>query len=185
VLPALEACEHVDLVAEVRWGKARDPLAFRHSGGHHGATGEPAPTLRDDVSSLVEAWQALESPWEPEECGEILDLPGLGVCVPDLVFVHRPTRKRVHFEALGFWSRDAVWKRVELAQEGLGERLLFAVSSRLRVSEAVLDEVETAALYVYKGTMSPRAIERKLDALLARKKPSAPAGSARPRRRRP
>jgi glyoxylate carboligase len=54
---------------------------------------------------------------------------------------------------------------VELVRAGLPTPILFAVSTRLRVSETVLDDAETAALYAYKGVMSPRAIERKLDAL--------------------
>jgi hypothetical protein len=40
----------------------------------------------------------------------------------------------------------------------LPEPIVFAASSRLRVSEQVLDEAEHAALYVYKGVMSPRAV---------------------------
>jgi hypothetical protein len=87
------------------------------------------------------------------------------------------TRARVHFEALGYWSRDAAWRRVELAKAGLSRPILFAVSSRLRVSEAVLDDVETAALYVYKGVMSPRAVERKLDELASPGKSSGTADS--------
>jgi hypothetical protein len=69
---------------------------------------------------------------------------------------------------LGFWSRDAVWKRVELVQAGLPQKILFAVSSRLRVSEAVLDDDLPGALYVYKGAMSAAQIEKKLDALAER-----------------
>ncbi|MCC6874780.1 MAG: DUF790 family protein, partial [Sandaracinaceae bacterium] len=89
---------------------------------------------------------------------------GVGVCVPDLRFVHEDG-SAIFLEGLGFWSRDAVWRRVELAKKGLGAKVLFAVSSRLRVSEGVLGEDEDAALYVYKGAMSPKAIEAKLDAL--------------------
>ena len=82
------------------------------------------------------------------------------MCVPDLVFGHKSRRTRVHFEALGFWSRDAVWKRIELVNEGIKTPILFAVSSRLRVSEAVLDDSETAALYVHKGVMSGKCSPR-------------------------
>jgi hypothetical protein len=69
---------------------------------------------------------------------------------------------------LGYWSRDAVWRRVEMAQRGLPAPVLFAVSSRLRVSEAVLDESEHAALYVYKGSMSPSQVQKRI-ALLAKR----------------
>lgn len=181
ILPALEACDQLSLRADVRWGKARESLVFRHETrrgdrrndgeasvvGGDGARGN-GRRLRDDVAALVEAFDALDTPWRASESNDVFDLPGLGVCVPDLVFEHRFTRERIHFEALGYWSRDAAWRRVELAKAGLARPVLFAVSSRLRVSEAVLDDVETAALYVYKGVMNPRAIERKLDELATR-----------------
>jgi predicted nuclease of restriction endonuclease-like RecB superfamily len=94
-----------------------------------------------------------------------LDVPGAGLCIPDLVFKERGTGARVYFEVLGYWSRDAVWRRVELVQAGLREPVLFAVSSRLRVSEEVLSDDDSAALYVYKGALSARAVLRKLEAL--------------------
>lgn len=165
-LPALEACDDLALVAEVRWGKDRTPLAFRHE--KRGAPGPlAAPRLRDDVAALIEAFRGLASPWRITESTDVLDLPGVGLCVPDLVF-ERKDGRRVHFEALGFWSRDAVWKRIELAGHGLLTPILFAVSSRLRVSEEALPEDLPAALYVYKGTMSARAILEKLETLASR-----------------
>jgi len=45
--------------------------------------------------------------------------------------------------------------------------ILFAVSSRLHMSEAVLPDDLPGALYVYEGTMSPKHIESKLDGLPA------------------
>jgi hypothetical protein len=62
-----------------------------------------------------------------------------------------------------------VWRRVELVQAGLGERILFAVSSRLRVSEEVLEGDLPGALYVYKGAMSARAVAERLEVLTLRK----------------
>ena len=98
---------------------------------------------------------------------ELLDLPGVGLCVPDLVFTHRASGRRVFFEALGYWSREAVWRRVDLVAAGLPHPIVFAVSSRLRVSEEVLEETLPGRLYVYKGVMSARAVEERLDAVLA------------------
>ena len=165
VLPALEECDSLRLVADVRWGKRRDPLVFRyeHRNRHGGAAG--AAALPDDVAALLDAFRALSTPWKAEPTEAILDLPGVGLCVPDLLFTHEETGEQLFLEVLGYWSRDAVWRRVELVQAGLPERILFAVSSRLRVSEEVLDPAESGALYVYKGTMSARAVARHLDAL--------------------
>jgi hypothetical protein len=73
----------------------------------------------------------------------------------------------VYLEVLGYWSRDAVWKRVELVEKGLGERIVFAVGQHLRVSEAALDGGLPGALYVYKRTMIARAVLERVDALAA------------------
>jgi hypothetical protein len=71
-------------------------------------------------------------------------------------------------EVLGFWNREAVWRRVELVEKGLTTKIVFVVSARLRVSEEVLGDTESAALYVYKGAINPKALQRKLDELVAR-----------------
>ena len=166
VLPALEECDTLRLSADVRWGKAREPLSFRFECKNLG--GRPGRSqLPDDVQALLDAFNKLDSEWTGAATDAIVDLPGIGVCVPDVVFEHRPSRLRVFLEVLGFWSRDAVFRRIEMAQRGVGERMLFAVSSRLRVSEALLDDVDAAALYVYKGSISARAVETKLEALRA------------------
>lgn len=161
VLPALERAEHLSLVAELRWGKAREPLEFHYE--HRRSTQEVEAEARmpDDVAALATAFDALDTPWKARACREVVSIPGVGLCVPDLTFVNADGTQ-VLFEAMGYWSRDAVWRRVEMAQSGkLPQKMLFAVSQRLRVSEQVLVE-DAAALYVYKGVMSPRAVERKL-----------------------
>jgi uncharacterized protein len=169
LLPAIQACERWSIAAEVAWGARRTPLGF----ALEGKTPQPArdgnaPALADDVAALVARFAERDGPWKPTTTSDILDLPGVGLCVPDLVFEHGPSGARVYLEVLGFWSRDAVWRRVELVERGLPHRILFAVSSRLRVSEAVLGEDVPGALYVYKGVMSARAVEEHLDRLLAR-----------------
>jgi len=89
-------------------------------------------------------------------------MPGEVVCVPDLVFVNKNTGEEVFLEAFGFWSRDAVWKRVEAVRKGFPARILLAIGKQLRVSEEVLDEDAAGELYVYRATMSPRAILERL-----------------------
>jgi predicted nuclease of restriction endonuclease-like RecB superfamily len=173
VLPVLEGCASWSLVADVRWGKERTPLVFRLDGG----SPEKKPGARrlpDDVAALKEAFARLETGWDVAPSTAILDLPGIGLCVPDLTFTRAGAT--VHLEVMGYWSRDAVWKRVELVQAGLEARVLFAVSARLRVSEEVLGDDVPGALYVYKGTMSARAIAERLEALGER---AGTLGSAR------
>jgi predicted nuclease of restriction endonuclease-like RecB superfamily len=168
VLPALEACDKWKLEADVRWGKERMPLVFRLSGGFAGDGGAEA-ALPDEVEALTRSFRALETGWRVSSNTRLLDLPGVGLCVPDLVFERKRdgATDRVFLEVMGYWSRAAVWKRVELVQAGLAERVLFAVSAKLRVSEEVLGEDLPSALYVYKQTMSARAVAERIEKLAA------------------
>jgi predicted nuclease of restriction endonuclease-like RecB superfamily len=163
VLPLLEDCERWRLVADVRWGKERVPLLFRLEGGA-ASSRIKAPPVPDEIAALVKSFTALGTSWRVSVNQDILELAGIGLCVPDLVFDRAGgARERVYLEVMGYWSRAAVWSRVELVQAGLGKRIVFAVSSRLRVSEDVLDGELPGSLYVYKGTMSARAIAERLD----------------------
>ncbi len=163
VFPVLCQVDELRLLAHLRWGKERSELLFEYD--HASVHGERSVSdeLPEEVARLMEGIRKLDSPWQVDVNERIVDLPGGQVCIPDLC-LHRG-EQRVYVEVLGFWSRDAVWKRVEMVQQGLSERIVFAVSSRLRVSEAVLGEDKTSALYVYKGVMSPRAVLDKVTAL--------------------
>jgi predicted nuclease of restriction endonuclease-like RecB superfamily len=118
---------------------------------------------------LLEGFAAVTA-WRAEPAQEVLDLPGIGLCVPDLCFTNQATGEQVLCEVLGFWNRDTVWRRVELVEKGLTTKIVFVVSARLRVSEEVLGDAESAALYVYKGAINPKALQRKLDELAAPKR---------------
>ena len=126
----------------MRWGADRRPLRFRigRRAPSTIANDAAAPSLPDELAAFVTAFERLESGWRVDREPAVLDLPGAGVCVPDLAFVRARDGARVHFELLGFWSREAVWRRVELVRAGLPHRILFAVSKGLRVGEAVLDD---------------------------------------------
>lgn len=165
-LPAIAACGRHRIAADVRWGKERLPLVFTIEGDARGrrdtASQADVPIrLSDDAEALRARFADREGPWRAELADTILDLPGVGACVPDLVLTNRTTRARVFVEVMGYWSRDAVWKRIELAEKGLGVPILFCVSERLRVSEAALPEGAPAALLVYKGVIPISAVEEK------------------------
>ncbi len=169
ILPALEECDAWRLVADVHWGKEREPLVFRLAGTRSREEAEP-PHLPDEVRALVRNFKTLGTAWKVSANTAILEFSGIGLSVPDLVFERRSgaERERIYLEVMGYWSRAAVWKRVELVQAGLAERILFAVSSRLRVSEDVLEGDLPGALYVYKHTMSARTIAERLEKLATR-----------------
>jgi hypothetical protein len=167
-LPAIMACEAWDVTADLRWGKDRRPLRYHLRGGATTSDGPSAAELPEEVAALLPELRAQESPWLAAPSDTILDLPGIGACVPDLEFVHRESGQRVFLEVLGFWSRAAVWKRVEMAAAGLPHPIVFAVSKHLRVSEEVLAGDTSAALYVYARTMNARAVLARVEAVAAK-----------------
>lgn len=170
LLPQLEQCTEYELTADVRWGKERERLAFRRKGGAGVAGGGQLeePRMPDDVAALLKGFKQLPTIWKVAPSTALLTLPGVGLCVPDLTFEHRGSGELVHLEVMGFWSREAVWKRVDLIEQGMGDKVLFAVSERLRVSEEVLGEDVPGALYVYKGVMSPKIVAERIEALRTR-----------------
>jgi predicted nuclease of restriction endonuclease-like RecB superfamily len=163
-LPALAACGRHRIEADVRWGKERLPLRFVSEGVSRGDDRVPA-RLSEETEAL-RARIAERPGWKVEVADTIIDLAGVGACVPDLLVTHRASRKKAFVEVMGYWSRDAVWKRVELAQSGMKVPVLFCVSERLRVSEAVLPDDAPGALLVYKGVIPISALETKLARLL-------------------
>ncbi len=162
-LPVLEACDELEMAAIVQLREGARPLTFRHRVSGRSAGRQAAP-VRDEVQELLEALNVADGV-RARVNDKILELPGLGLCVPDLVLELQGQAAPVYVELLGFWSRDSVWRRVELVEQGLSERIVFAVSSRLRVSEEVLDGSESAALYVYRGRVNARALLRSVQAI--------------------
>ena len=113
--------------------------------------------MPDDVARLIQEIERHKTPWRAAVADDLLELPGVGWCVPDLALTH-PDHGRVLVEVMGHWSREAVWRRVELAQRGLATPILFAVSERLRVDASVLPLETSAGLIVYKGVIHARQV---------------------------
>jgi len=165
-LPAVLRCTRWRLRADVLWGKTKDALTFE-VGPEEGLKpyGRAITGVAPELNKLAEGFQKLKSPWKVRENDDIVALPGEVVCVPDLIFENTETGEEVFFEAFGFWSREAVWQRVETIRKGgFPSRIILAAGKHLRVSEEVLDDGDAGELYVYKQTMRPRAILERLEA---------------------
>ncbi len=181
-LPSVLACAPERVEADLRWGKERLPLRY--------VIEAPSPllgerrsiesALPDEVVAVLEKLRAKSERFEASVADVLLDIPGVGLTVPDLTLRERKTKRVVHVEVLGHWSRDAVWKRVELAEKGLPEPVLFCASERLRVSEAVLPETTGASLYMFKGTLSATVILERAERLLAQAPPKKRKAKPKP-----
>jgi predicted nuclease of restriction endonuclease-like RecB superfamily len=162
-LPRIVGMRQWHVQAEVLWGKekVRSNVEITPEDGLVSHVSDFASS-GPDLDTFRTAFERLESEWTVRENDHIFALPGEIVCIPDLVFISKETGEEVFLEAFGFWSRDAVWKRIEAVRKGFPARIFLAVGKNLRVSEEVLDEDAAGELYVYRATMSPRAILERL-----------------------
>ncbi|MBL9025520.1 MAG: DUF790 family protein [Myxococcales bacterium] len=164
VLPHILALPRFTMTAELFVGakkeRAEMVLTQDDSVARPHASGEG---LRPEIEQLVTAFRALGSSWDIAGCTEILSLPSQAVVVPDLVFSSRLTGEVVYFELMGFWSRDAVFRRIEQIERGLDGRLLLAVSKKLRVSREALDEATGSSLIVFNTALSAKEVLARLD----------------------
>jgi predicted nuclease of restriction endonuclease-like RecB superfamily len=168
-LKALAACDVCRLEADVVWGKARQDALFKWDAAELSRRPPPpAAAPRDEVDRCLADLRALEGPWDAEAAATVLDVAGQEVCVPDVTLVHRETGQVVYLEVLGFWSRDAVWRRVEWVEAGLlPENVVFAYSSRLRVSERALEEDAPSCLLPFKGVLRAKKVIEAAEGLIA------------------
>ncbi|OGQ26566.1 MAG: hypothetical protein A2138_19540 [Deltaproteobacteria bacterium RBG_16_71_12] len=162
LVPAIRACRRWHIEAEVKLRKDRTIETFVAAGNDGD---EPAPDveLHPIAAKLNDDVARARGPFTAAPASDVLRLPGAGALVPDLVLTHGSTGEQVFVEILGFWSRSAVWRRVELVERGLPFKVVFCVSERLRVSEEALPDAATGALVVFKGALSAaRVVERAL-----------------------
>jgi predicted nuclease of restriction endonuclease-like RecB superfamily len=164
--PHVLACRDFKLEADLLWGPKRE---------HRRLVIEPAlglvpsrrdvdlPDLRPEVEALLGAWEALRSPWKASACDRLLAIPGEVVVAPDVTFEDTRSGEEVFLEVFGFWSRAAVFKRVEQVRRGMGGRVILAVGKHLRVSEDLLGEDDAGEIHVYKTAISAKAILERLE----------------------
>jgi hypothetical protein len=179
-LPTVLACARFHVACELLWGKEREAATFEITPEQGlAAPADDEPGTAPDLDAFRAAFTRLESGWRVRACDRVFALPGEVVCVPDLVFEHAETGEEVYLESFGFWSRDAVWARVELLRKGAPIPVILAVSKHLRVSEEVLGDDDAGELYVYANVPSPRGVLERLE----RRRASGLA-PAKPRMRR-
>lgn len=187
--PTIALQSNLSLVADLRWGKKNEPLKFRYAtkekksavpalAGLDASAASDASDDGDDETQLKQALARALPEVSVNAAERMLDLPGTGLVVPDLCCTFEDGTE-VFVELLGFWSREAVFRRVELVEAGLVAPILFVVSSRLRVSEEVLDDAANAALYVYRGRINAVTAASKITELYRRLRQPIPTKGKR------
>ena len=161
-LPALLHLQDWQLEAEVRWGKKRLERSFKLSPksdlrSHTKLTGQWQP---DEVRWFPGRFAELSTDWQISTEGDLVDLGGEGVLVPDFVFDH-PSGIRVVMEVLGYWRRGAVENRLKLLRRHGPKNLLLAISKQLAGGEEGLDEL-AGEVYVYRSSPLARQVLKQL-----------------------
>jgi hypothetical protein len=164
-LPILATLPECQLRADVMWGKSRTQRVFRWESCELASLPPLAPPrARPEIERLQADFQKHAKDWRVAPSDSILHAPGQGVCIPDLAFTHVKSAMCIHLELMGFWSREAIWQRIDWARSGKLPRVLFVYSDKLRVSEAALESASHAALLSFKGVISADKVRAKLDA---------------------
>ena len=164
-LPTALTLQSFEIRADISWGPERESveLVLTPADGLVSPR-EPPLYVRPEVEQLTAAFKALASDWTVRSSDKIILSKDKAVIVPDLSFANRATGEEVYLEVFGFWSRDAVFRRVEQIAAGLPARLVLCVGKNARVSEAILSEEEGgSSLYVYKSAISAKEVLRRLD----------------------
>ncbi len=151
--------------AELSWGSHRKRVMYEHAFTLQRRKGKAAKVpLNEILDKLIKGWKD-DAGWTVEVVtGHLIETAGQAL-VPDLKCTHTASRKVVYVELMGFWSRDAVWQRVELVKH-LKTPFVFLVSERLRVSEKVLEPSANGALFVFKGVINRKRLLAQLDDLV-------------------
>lgn len=165
-LPVVAALPECRIRADVTWGKSRTQRVFHWESDELSSVPASSPIrARPEIQRLQTDFQKFSENWSVAPANTILHAPGLGVCVPDLTFTQVHTGNAIHLELLGFWSREAVWRRVDWSASGKLPPVLYVYSDKLRVSESALPQTAHGALLTFKGVIPANKVCAKLEAL--------------------
>lgn len=170
-LPTLLHFDGWELEADLRWGKRRLKRKFRLSAksrltSHTTLRGQYQP---EELKWLPQQLAELDKGWTATMEGELVNLGGQGVLVPDYVFHHEATDTRVFMEVFGFWNKGAVKSRVRLLKKHGPKNLILAISKRLAAGQEGLDELP-GEVYVFRDAPLARKVAKLLDGYLPKKK---------------
>lgn len=159
-LPSLLQCRKFELSATVRWGAQRKEKQFLLDSGQ--ALRSHAPDYGDyipkELSMFADMFRKQVADWDITSETAVVPL-GTQYWTPDFVLTHRPSRKKVYLEILGFWRRTDVEKHVRKLRADLKEPFVLAISEQFNIDEA-MSEVGGASVYQFKRTPLPEEVVR-------------------------
>ncbi len=166
-LPALMLIDKWELKADLLWGKSKQPATLELNNKTGLISHYKIGNLEnlEEVDIFIKQFNEIETDWTISTDTDIINLKGEGICIPDCVFQHKQTGDKIFMEVFGYWSRESVWKRIELLEKNFPYKLIIAISKKLRVSEKAIKEDLPAMAYVYNSVILPKQIMKILDSL--------------------
>lgn len=165
--PAVLLCRDFEVRAELRWGPQRKPKVFLATPGdglvsHYADTGTYVPP---ELGMFVELFRKRVADWDILEETEVFPLGSAGFWVPDFRLIHRPTKRRVLFEVLGFWRRSSAEQHLARLRQHVTEPFLLAVSDQLHIEEAELEALP-AGIHRFRNMPLPDEVARLAETLV-------------------
>lgn len=155
------------LEARLAWGKRRRRYLFHLTAaqGLRPHTKLGGRWLPDEVTALLPRISSLAPDWSVRAGDVLIDLGGLGVLVPDLVFEHTASGKVAYLEIFGFWNKGAVSKRVRLLNKHGPPNVVVAVLGSLAAGAAEDLEKLPGQVLLFKRTILPKKVLRAVESV--------------------
>ena len=160
-VPFLLQVKSCELEAELLWGTARKKVSFSHSQKGSSQSRQDRELLSEEVETIRD--NAIAAGFEVSTEAELSTSSSGELLVPDLL-ITVPGKRAVRVEVMGFFSRDALWRRIALAEE-LREAWIFVYSEKLRVKEELVDDSESMRLVSFKSKIRWSVLESRIRAL--------------------
>ncbi len=141
-LPAVLSCQDFTVEAALRWGpaKERKRMFIAPADGLVSHLPETGTYVPPEVGMFATQFRKKIVDWTLHDETEVHPL-GPWFWVPDFRLEHRATGKSVGLEILGFWRKSAAELQLERLREHATTPYLLAVSTSLKIDEAVLAEM--------------------------------------------
>lgn len=163
-LPTLLHFDGWKLDARLLWGRRRVPKRFRLSAedGLRPFTRLTGHWLPEELTFLPQQFAKLKTAWEVSTDAEVVPLGGQGLLIPDYVFEHAETGRRVFMEVVGFWNKGSLESRLELVKKHGPGNLILAVGRSLASDPAALEDFPSE-VYLFRTAPLAREVRRLLD----------------------
>ena len=165
-LPTLLQCRDFDLRADVRWGAQKKEKIFvlTSSDGLVSHLPDYASYTPPELQMFIELFRKKVPDWEIEEEGDVIPL-GRGWWAPDFRLIHKPSKRFVYLEVLGFWRRGSAESHLKRLRQHVKEPFLLAVSDALKIDDAELEGLP-AEIHRFRQMPQPDEIARLANELI-------------------